>query len=152
MPIIARNMKWVIELAFVPPKLEKVLSGIWPGPTTVILPKKEIIPSIVTAKKKNVGIRIPDCVLTDKLLGRFGYPLTATSANISGEEATGDINKIIEMFRNEIVETGFDSGCRRFTSVGAINRFGPYHHQAKNCPRGANKTRTIDETSREFKR
>lgn len=102
LPIIARNMKWVVELAFVLPKLEKVLSEIWPGPTTVILPKKEIIPSIVTGKRKNVGIRIPDCVLTDKLLGRFGYPLTATSANISGEEATGDISRIIEMFRNEL--------------------------------------------------
>jgi len=102
LPIIARNMKWVAELAFVPPKLEKILSEIWPGPTTVILPKKDVIPSIVTAKRKGVGIRIPDYILTDKLLGRFGYPLTATSANISGEEATGDIKKIIEMFHNEI--------------------------------------------------
>jgi L-threonylcarbamoyladenylate synthase len=75
---------------------------IWPGPTTVILPKKDVIPSIVTAKRKGVGVRIPDHILTDKLLGRFGYPLTATSANISGEEATGDIKKIIEMFHNEI--------------------------------------------------
>jgi len=102
LPIIAKNMKWVAELAFIPPKLEGVLSEIWPGPTTVILPKKEVIPPIVTGKRKNVGIRIPDCVLTDKLLGKFGYPLTATSANISGEEATGDIGKIVEMFRNEI--------------------------------------------------
>jgi L-threonylcarbamoyladenylate synthase len=102
LPIIARNMKWVAELAFVPPKLEGVLSEIWPSPTTVILPKKEVIPPIVTGKRKNVGIRIPDCALTDKLLGRFGYPLTATSANISGEEATGDIRIIAEMFHNEI--------------------------------------------------
>lgn len=102
LPVIARNMKWVVELAFVPPKLEKVLSEIWPGAITVILPKKEIIPSIVTAKKKNVGVRIPDCALTDKLLGGFGYPLTATSANLSGEEATSDIKLIIEMFCNEI--------------------------------------------------
>jgi L-threonylcarbamoyladenylate synthase len=102
LPIIARSIKWVVELAFVPPKLEKILSEIWPGPTTIILPKKEVIPSIVTAKRKGVGIRIPDYILTDKLLGRFGYPLTATSANISGEEATGDIKKIIEMFYKEI--------------------------------------------------
>ena len=102
LPIIARNMRWVTELAFVPPKLEKILSEIWPGPTTVVLHKKEIIPAIITAKRKNVGIRIPDCALTDKLLGKFGYPITATSANISGQEATGDIKRVIEMFRNEI--------------------------------------------------
>ena len=45
-------------------------------------------------------IRIPDFVFTDQLLGKFGYPLTATSANISGEEATNDINKIVERFEN----------------------------------------------------
>lgn len=102
LPIIARNMKWVVGLAFVPPKLEKVLSEIWPGPTTIVLPKREIIPSIVTAKRKSVGIRIPDCALTDKLLGSFGYPLTATSANISGQEATGNIKEIVEIFHNEM--------------------------------------------------
>ncbi len=102
LPIIARNMKWVVELAFMLPKLEGILSEIWPGPTTVVLPKKEIIPSIVTAKRKGVGVRIPNCSLTDKLLGSFGYPLTATSANISGKEATGDIKAIIEIFRGEV--------------------------------------------------
>lgn len=102
LPIIARNMQWVKELVFVPPKLEEPLSEIWPGATTVILPRKGVIPLIVSANLQNIGIRIPDYVLTDKLLGRFGYPLTATSANISGEEATGDINKIIESFHDKI--------------------------------------------------
>lgn len=110
--IVAHNMKWVKELAFVPPKLEPVLEQIWPSPslglpklglgkpsaTTVILSKKTVIPSIVTAGGNTVGIRIPDFPFVHKILGRFGYPLTATSANISGQEATGDITKIIEAF------------------------------------------------------
>jgi L-threonylcarbamoyladenylate synthase len=66
------------------------------------LPKREVVPSIVTSKRRNVGIRIPGCALTDKLLARFGYPLTATSANISGKESTGNIKAIIEMFRGEV--------------------------------------------------
>lgn len=105
LPIIARNIKWVKELVFVLPKLENVLSEIWagkPGATTVILPKKRIIPNIITAGSPNVGIRITDYILIDRLLGRFGYPLTATSANIFGQEATGDINKIIKSFRDQI--------------------------------------------------
>ena len=102
LPIIARNMKWVKELAFVPSKLEPTLEEIWPGATTVILHRKSVIPPIVTAGAKSVGVRIPDHVLTDKLLGKFGYPLTATSANISGNEATGDIGKIVESFRGQI--------------------------------------------------
>lgn len=102
LPIIARNLNWVKELAFVLPKIETVLSEIWPGTVTVILPKKPVIPAIVTAGHKTVGIRIPDSGFTDKLMGKFGYPLTATSANISGEEATGDINQVIESFKGQI--------------------------------------------------
>lgn len=101
LPVIARNMKWVRELAFVPPKLEAKLEDIWPSQTTVVLPKKDIIPKIVTAGLKTVGIRIPDYPFVDQLLGKFGYPITATSANISGNEATGNINKIIESFRDQ---------------------------------------------------
>jgi len=106
LPIIARNIKWVKELAFVHPKLEEPLIKIWSfgnnqdklGPTTIILPKKEIIPWIVTSKQKNVGIRVPDFDFTDKLLGKYGYPLTATSANISGLEPSGDPEEIKRMF------------------------------------------------------
>ena len=85
--IIARNMQWVKEIAFVPSKLEPILEQLWPGAITVILHKKPIIPSIVTAGKDTIGIRIPDFELTDKLMAKFGYPLISTSANISGEEA-----------------------------------------------------------------
>lgn len=102
LPIVARNMAWVRELAFVPPKLEDKLLQLWPGATTVVLPKKDIIPKIVTAGQKTVGIRIPDYQFVDKLLGQFGYPITATSANISGEEPTGDIQKVIASFQDKI--------------------------------------------------
>ena len=37
-------------------------------------------------------------MFTDKLLAEFGYPLTSTSANISEQEPTNDINRIIEIF------------------------------------------------------
>jgi L-threonylcarbamoyladenylate synthase len=102
MPIIARNIKWVRELAFVPPKLEIILEKIWPGATTVVLPKKNIIPKIITANGSTVGIRIPNFSLTDRLLAKFGYPITSTSANISGDQATGDVNKVLESFKEQV--------------------------------------------------
>lgn len=102
LPIIARNMNWVKAMAFVAPKTEKILSQIWPGSVTVILNKRNVIPNITTANQQTVGIRIPDHVLTDKIMAKFGYPLTATSANLSGEEGTGDITKIIESFKEQV--------------------------------------------------
>lgn len=102
LPVIARNIDWVREIAFVPPKLEKLLFELWPGAVTAVLPRKNVIPPIVTAGLPNVGVRIADYFLTDKLLGKFGYPLTATSANLSGEATSGDIDMIIEMFKDKV--------------------------------------------------
>jgi len=97
-PILAKNIKWAKEMAHIDHKRETILEGVWPGKVTAILPKKDVIPDIVTAKEKKIGIRVADYVFTDKLLGKFGYPIVSTSANISNEESTNDINKIIEIF------------------------------------------------------
>ncbi|MBI2677030.1 MAG: threonylcarbamoyl-AMP synthase [Candidatus Yanofskybacteria bacterium] len=104
LPVIARNIEWVDALAFFNAKTRKVVESIWPGAVTVVLPSRNQVSSVTTAGRSSLGVRIPDFVFTDKLLGKFGYPLTATSANISGEEATNDINKIIQRFQ--------DSNCR----------------------------------------
>ena len=54
----------------------------WPGPLTLLLPKSKLIPSIVNANKKEIGIRIPDSELTLKLLQEVPFPLAVPSANI----------------------------------------------------------------------
>ena len=95
LPILARDMKWVEELVDLNEQQRKLANKFWPGKFTLVLPKKDIVPPIVTTGLPTVGIRIADYVFTDKLLGAFGYPLVATSANISGESATGDIDSII---------------------------------------------------------
>ncbi|MEK7583431.1 MAG: L-threonylcarbamoyladenylate synthase [Patescibacteria group bacterium] len=104
--VIARNMAWVKELAAVPTKLEPLLEKLWPGAITIILPKKSIIPNIVTSDKPNVGLRIPDYELTEKLMAKFGYPLISTSANMSSSSAEASDDKeagnsrwVIETFK-----------------------------------------------------
>lgn len=96
LPILARDMKWVEELVEMNEQQRKLANKFWPGKFTLILPKKDIVPPIVTTGLPTVGLRIADYEFTDKLLGAFGYPLVATAANISGEPATGDIGSIIK--------------------------------------------------------
>lgn len=98
--ILARDMVWVHGLANISPRNEKILNKIWPGKYTAILPKKEIIPAIVTTGLEGVGIRVPQHEFIDRLLKDFGYPITSTSANISGEEYSQNIEEIIEVFKN----------------------------------------------------
>lgn len=112
LPVIARDFVWVEALACIDVVSRRMLKSIWPGAVTAVLPLKDHISSLVTAGRSSVGLRIPDFAFTDRLLEKFGYPLTATSANISGEEPTNDINKIIEMFElseyrpNLIIDAG----------------------------------------------
>jgi len=60
----------------------------WPGPLTIILPAKEIVPKATTAGLSTVGIRCPDCDVTRDIIRMAGVPVAAPSANISGKPST----------------------------------------------------------------
>ncbi|CAN5890241.1 L-threonylcarbamoyladenylate synthase [soil metagenome] len=59
----------------------KLLQAFSPGPLTLILPKKDIIPDLVTADSPHVAVRIPNHSLCIELLNRLPFPLAAPSAN-----------------------------------------------------------------------
>ena len=65
-------------------RLQKLASTFWPGPLTLLLPKKDIIPNIVTSGLNNVAVRIPKHPLTLQLLSKLNFPLAAPSANPFG--------------------------------------------------------------------
>ncbi len=102
LPIIVRNIKWAKELAYISKRNDKIFEKIWPGRVTAVLPKKAIISDILTSNQKTIGMRIPDYPLIDQLLKLFGYPIALTSANISGQESSNDINEIIKVFSKRL--------------------------------------------------
>ncbi|HHV64444.1 MAG TPA: threonylcarbamoyl-AMP synthase [Peptococcaceae bacterium] len=57
----------------------------WPGPLTIILPKREDIPAIVSGGLDTVAIRLPSHPVALALLQKAGFPVAAPSANISGK-------------------------------------------------------------------
>jgi len=63
---------------------EKIAQAFWPGPLTVVLPKKKIVPDLVTSGQSSVAIRCPAHPLFRKLLKACGRPLAAPSANPFG--------------------------------------------------------------------
>ena len=64
----------------------KLAKKFLPGPLTIVLPMKYRFPKELTLGSKNVGIRIPNNKVALELIKKFGYPITATSANISGDK------------------------------------------------------------------
>lgn len=71
-------------VAGIPDKGEALAKAFWPGPLTLLLEKKEIVPDLVTAGLPTVGIRCPDHPLTRSLLAAIDFPLAAPSANPFG--------------------------------------------------------------------
>lgn len=68
----------------VPPAALKLAREVCPGPVTFVLPKKPIIPDLVTSGHSTVALRVPDHALTLALLKTLDFPLAAPSANPFG--------------------------------------------------------------------
>ena len=62
-----------------------LMERFWPGPLTLILPARELVPRRTTAGLSTVGIRCPDCALTREIIRAAGVPIAAPSANTSGK-------------------------------------------------------------------
>lgn len=67
-----------------PAKAQLLAEKFWPGPLTLLLKKKSIIPDLVTSGLDTVGIRMPQHPLTLELLRKLDFPLAAPSANPFG--------------------------------------------------------------------
>jgi L-threonylcarbamoyladenylate synthase len=66
-----------------PDTAEKLAAAFWPGPLTLVVPKRPEIPDVVTAGRPTVGLRVPGHPLALELLRAFGGPIAAPSANRS---------------------------------------------------------------------
>jgi len=64
--------------------IEKLTDRFWPGPFTIVLPRREIVPDIVTAGLDTVAVRISSHPVFAQIIGAFGRPLAAPSANRFG--------------------------------------------------------------------
>jgi L-threonylcarbamoyladenylate synthase len=63
----------------------KFSKSFWPGPLTLVLPRAEIIPGIVTAGGATVGVRWPGHPFIQAVIRECGFPLAAPSANLSNQ-------------------------------------------------------------------
>jgi L-threonylcarbamoyladenylate synthase len=72
-----------------------------PGPVTVVCQRRDSVPDALTAGRARVGVRVPDHDLARELLAATG-PLTATSANISGEPSARRLADIQASLRERL--------------------------------------------------
>ncbi len=68
-----------------PPSASRLASAFWPGPLTLVLPRSNLIPDIVTAGGPTVAVRFPGHPIMRAVIDACGFPLAAPSANLSGQ-------------------------------------------------------------------
>lgn len=101
-PVLVRNGQWARELVNLDEKSERITEDFWPGKVTLIAQKKEIVPAMATGGGQILGVRAPDHPFAQQLLTAFGYPLSGTSANLSGQEPSQDPAAIVALFADAI--------------------------------------------------
>jgi len=69
----------------IPEKAFRLMDAFWPGPLTIVLEKKDIVPEITSGNLPSIGLRMPDHRIPLELVKRAGTPLAAPSANLSGK-------------------------------------------------------------------
>ena len=107
--------------ASVPPIYRPLISAFWPGPLTLVFPARPDVPVILTGYTGTVGIRISSHPVARQLLAAAGQPLTATSANFSGQPAAVTAQEVVDQLGPDvdwIIDGGTTPGGRGSTIVG----------------------------------
>lgn len=86
----------------IPEQAILLAKAFWPGPLTLLLPKKDIIPDLVTSGLDRVAVRVPNHPLTLELLRGVSFPLAAPSANPFGYISPTRAEHVADQLGNEI--------------------------------------------------
>lgn len=104
LPILASGIGEIEKIAQIPEKARELAKRFWPGPLTMVLPKKPSLPNIVTLNLNSVAVRVPNHDIALALIRLSGGLLVGTSANKSGRkpprtalEATDQIGEEVDL-------------------------------------------------------
>ncbi|MEK6681345.1 MAG: L-threonylcarbamoyladenylate synthase [Nitrospirota bacterium] len=112
-----RISKYVKEI---PDIAKKMMDRFWPGPLTLIFSASAKLPLALLGDTMKIGIRVPGNQITLLLLKIAGFPVTATSANLSGEPSPSDPKDVIANLGEKlelILDGGKTAGGKESTII-----------------------------------
>lgn len=83
--LIAADAEQAAQAALFGPVARRLAERWWPGPLTIVAEAQPVIPSSTLAGGRTVGVRVPDHAVARGIARAFGFCITATSANLSGQ-------------------------------------------------------------------
>ena len=79
----------------IPKPAEKLINAFWPGNLTIIFEAKDNIPPLLSAGTGKVGVRLPAHPVAKALVEAVGFPITGTSANLSGQNGCSRTDQLV---------------------------------------------------------
>ncbi|MBR1581253.1 MAG: threonylcarbamoyl-AMP synthase [Selenomonadaceae bacterium] len=106
------SVEMIDRIAHVSPLAQRLIEKFLPGPLTLILPKRSVVPDEVTCGLSTVGIRMPDNDIALALINAAGVPIAAPSANRSGHHSPSSAQDVLDEL-NGLIPLVLDGGeCR----------------------------------------
>jgi L-threonylcarbamoyladenylate synthase len=84
------------------PLAEQLARAFWPGPLTLVLPRAQVIPKIVTAAGETVGLRWPSHPLIQAVIRKCDFPIAAPSANLSNQISPTNAQHVYKQLKGKI--------------------------------------------------
>lgn len=112
----------------IPPAAQKLAEAFWPGPLTLVLPKTDLVPDLVTSGLPGVAVRMPSHPMARQLLRETDLPVAAPSANPFGQLSPTTAQHVAETLGERIdlildggpCEVGVESTVVQVHADGAV--------------------------------
>lgn len=108
-------------VASIPDVFTPLMRSFWPGPLSLIFPAQENLPEILTGYTASIGVRVSSHPVARRLVEAAAQPITATSANFSGQNAATSAQEVGDQLGPDIdfiLDAGETPGGKGSTIVG----------------------------------
>jgi len=103
LPVVVSDLDMIREIVLeIPPAFEPLISDFWPGPLTLVLKASPRVPQELQGPSGSIGVRLTGHKWLRSLVEHASFPVTATSANISGGEDVVDPEKATQLFDQKV--------------------------------------------------
>ena len=94
--LVVSDIEMARKLVEIDTQAERLFQQFLPGPLTLILKKKPNVPELLVSGLQGLGIRIPENPFLLELVEQAGCPITATSANRSGQATPFSVDEVLQ--------------------------------------------------------
>jgi L-threonylcarbamoyladenylate synthase len=101
-PLVAASLEQARRAGRFAPTDLRLARRFWPGPLTLVVPAQHGLPARLLAGGTTVAVRVPAHAVARSLAAAFGYAVTATSANLSGQPAASTAGEVIATLGSEV--------------------------------------------------